>query len=72
MNKKAAVAALENEDKIAAKLIHGEEARLNNLADLACSLMVACCDTNNRDLRIKFPDSIGPNVRFFSVKEVLL
>lgn len=71
MDKKAAVAALETEDKIAAKLVHGDESRLNNLADLACSLMVASCDSTERDLCIKFSDPIGSNVHFFSVKEVL-
>lgn len=71
MNKKAAVAALENEDMVAARLVDREEARLNNLADLACSLMVASCDSTVRDLHIQFSEPIGPNVRFLSVKEVL-
>jgi hypothetical protein len=64
--------ALYKEDKIAANLIRTEERTLNNLADLACSLMAASCDSNARDLRIIFPDPIGPNVRFFSASEVLL
>ena len=71
MNKKVAVAALENEDKVAARLVEREESRLNNLADLACSLMVASCESAVRDLRILFPDPIGLNVKFFSVKDIL-
>lgn len=71
MNKEAMVMALEKEDQGAANLLRSEEYRLNNLADLACSLMVAACDGTRRDLRIAFPDPVGPNVKFFSVKELL-
>lgn len=71
MNKSEAVAALQREDEVAARLVGQEEQRLNNLADLACSLMAASGDTAARDLRLQFPTPIGPNVRFFSVKEVL-
>jgi hypothetical protein len=65
------VTALEREDTQAANLIRGDESRLNNLADLACSLMAASCDSAERDLRIRFPDPVGPNVRFFSAREVM-
>jgi hypothetical protein len=70
MEKKAFVAALEKEDQAAAQLINGNENALNNLADLACSLMAASRDSSTRALRIRFPEPIGPNVRFFSVGEV--
>ena len=71
MDKTEAVAALKREDELAARLVGQEEHRLNSLADLACSLMAASGDTAARDLRLQFPTPIGPNVRFFSVKEVL-
>ncbi|MBN8437977.1 MAG: hypothetical protein J0L95_08040 [Candidatus Accumulibacter sp.] len=71
MNSEALVATLEREDRQAANLVRGEEARLNNLADLACSLMAASCDSARRDLSIRFSDPVGPNVRFFSVREVM-
>jgi hypothetical protein len=71
MNKTELVSALEREDAQAAKLLSAEESRLNNLADLACSLMAASCDSAVRDLRIRFPDPVGPNVRFFSAREVM-
>jgi hypothetical protein len=71
MDRKVLASALDKEDKVAANLIRNEENVLNSLADLACSLMVAGCDTTERKLRIAFPDPIGPNVRFFSVREVL-
>lgn len=71
MNRDALVMALEREDQQAASLVRGEESRLNNLADLACSLMAASCDFRARDLRIRFPDPVGANVRFFSASEVM-
>jgi|GEM_PF-6183268 len=71
MDGAALVTALEREDTQAANLIRGDESRLNNLADLACSLMAASCDSAERDLRIRFPDPVGPNVRFFSAREVM-
>lgn len=71
MNRDALVTALEREDKQAASLVRGEESRLYNLADLACSLMAASCDFRARDLRIRFPDPVGANVRFFSASEVM-
>jgi hypothetical protein len=71
MNKTELVSALEREDAQAAKLLSAEESRLNNLADLACSLMAASCDSAQRDLRIRFPNPVGPNVRFFSAREVM-
>lgn len=71
MSREALVTALEREDQQAANLVRGEENRLNSLADLACSLMAASCDSRVRDLRIRFPDPIGANVRFFSASEVM-
>lgn len=71
MSRDALVTALELEDQQAANLVRGGENRLNSLADLACSLMAASCDSRVRDLRIRFPDPIGPNVRFFSASEVM-
>jgi hypothetical protein len=71
MNKEALIMALEREDQEAANLIRGDDSRLNNLADLACSLMAASCDSSKRDLRIQFLNPVGPNVKFFSVKEIL-
>ncbi len=71
MSRDVLVTALDREDRQAAKLVRGEENRLSSLADLACSLMAASCDTRARDLRIRFPDPIGANVRFFSASEVM-
>ena len=71
MSKKEAIAQLKKDDGVAAMLVDQQEHRLNTLADLACSLMAASGDTAARDLRLQFPTPIGPNVRFFSVKEVL-
>lgn len=65
------VAALEFEDKVAARLVNAEEKAFTSLADLACSLMAASCDSTPRDLRIIFPDPVGPNIRFFPASEVL-
>jgi len=71
MDGAALVSALEREDAQAARLIRDDERRLNNLADLACSLMAASCDSAERDLRIRFPAPVGPNVRFFAASEVM-
>ena len=71
MSREALATALEREDQQAANLVRAEEIRLNNLADLACSLMAASCNPGTRDLRIRFPDPIGANVRFFSASEVM-
>ena len=71
MSREALATALEREDQQAANLVRGEESRLNSLADLACSLMLASCDSRTRDLRIRFPDPIGANVRFLSASEVM-
>ena len=71
MNKEALVTALQREDQAAANLILKNESKLNNLADLACSLMAASCDSTNHDLSIQFSNPVGPNVKFFSVKEIL-
>ena len=71
MDREALATALEREHQQGASLVRGEESRLYNLADLACSLMAASCDSARRDLRIRFPDPVGANVRFFSVSEVM-
>ena len=71
MSREALVTALQREDRQAANLVRAEEIRLNSLADLACSLMAASGDSRARDLRIRFPDPIGPNVRFFAASEVM-
>jgi hypothetical protein len=70
MEAKAFIAALVREDPASAQLVSGDENALNSLADLACSLMVASRDSRPRSLRIRFPEPIGPNVRFFPVGEV--
>ena len=61
--------SLATEDPAASRLISGDSSALGSLADLACSLM-AISQNPKGDVRIDLPRPIGPNVRFFTIREI--